>query len=78
MKLAYRGVFYNYSNTEFKIISGEVTGKYRGINCQFRQLEQMLVSLPTVKLKYRGVTYCNSLTAIQRQLERSHQQFSLN
>jgi hypothetical protein len=57
MKLTYRGVQYDYQPATIPVTETEVTGKYRGLDWRFRNLQKAPVLLPTTELTYRGVTY---------------------
>lgn len=63
MKLVYRGVAYQITQTTVKN-SGEVIGKYRGV--PWKRSEEITVVQPSLTLlQYRGVTYCKKLTLNQ-------------
>lgn len=57
MKLTYRGVSYDYNPPKVEAAQGNVGGKYRGLDWRFRNLKKPPVLIPTVNLKYRGVSY---------------------
>lgn len=57
MKLTYRGVTYEYNPPAVEAKEGTATGKYRGVDCRFRNLKAAPVLMPTHNLKYRGVAY---------------------
>ncbi|HEY9651665.1 MAG TPA: DUF4278 domain-containing protein [Coleofasciculaceae cyanobacterium] len=57
MKLSYRGVSYEYNPPQVEITETPVVGKYRGLDWRFRNLKKPPMLLPTVNLKYRGVSY---------------------
>jgi hypothetical protein len=63
MKLTYRGVSYEYNPIVVETTTGEVAGKYRGLDWRFRNLEKPPILVPTNNLTYRGVTYNKPGTA---------------
>ena len=63
MKLNYRGVTYDYNPPVVATTEGEITGKFRGLDWRFRNLENPPVLQPPVNLTYRGVAYSNRPTA---------------
>ncbi|MCW6036262.1 DUF4278 domain-containing protein [Spirulina subsalsa FACHB-351] len=57
MQLTYRGVAYDYQPAPVDTVETGVTGKYRGLEWRFRNLEKPPVQKPTLDLVYRGVHY---------------------
>jgi hypothetical protein len=58
MKLTYRGVSYEHEPVILETLpTEEVTGKYRGRDWRFRNLQKPPVMMPVNGLKYRGVSY---------------------
>ena len=59
MKLTYRGISYEYNPPAVAVKEGQITGKFRGLDWRFHNLEKPLVLQPPVNLTYRGVAYKN-------------------
>jgi len=57
MQLKYRGVTYEYNPPAVEASEKAAVGKYRGLDCQFRNLTAPSVVAPTHNLKYRGLAY---------------------
>lgn len=57
MKLSYRGVSYDYNPAKVETTEAPIAGKYRGLDWRFRNLKKPPMLVPTVNLKYRGVSY---------------------
>ncbi|MBE7381779.1 MAG: DUF4278 domain-containing protein [Leptolyngbya sp. SIO1E4] len=57
MKLAYRGVQYDYTPPAVEMSSSSDIGKYRGVDIRFRTVKKNSVQQPTLDLVYRGVSY---------------------
>ena len=63
MKLTYRGISYNSSNTAIEIVDTGITAKYRG---QTYSIRTATVPDSTSKtLKYRGVTYTTGTAKVR-------------
>ncbi|WP_017303023.1 DUF4278 domain-containing protein [Spirulina subsalsa] len=56
-QLTYRGVTYDYQPSPVDTVEMGVTGKYRGLEWRFRNLQKPPVQKPTLDLIYRGVHY---------------------
>lgn len=57
MKLTYRGITQEYDIPSIEVLEGEVGGKYRGQNWNYRYPRHIPVPQQTYDLKYRGVSY---------------------
>jgi Domain of unknown function (DUF4278) len=57
MKLAYRGVNYEYDIPTVDMLEGEVAGKYRGQNWNYRYPRHIRVPRQAYDMDYRGVDY---------------------
>jgi Domain of unknown function (DUF4278) len=57
MKLTYRGISYEYNPVVVETTTGQVGGKYRGLDWRFRNLKKPPILAPRFNLTYRGVTY---------------------
>lgn len=64
MKLCYRGVSYEYTPPTVKVTSGEVVGKYRGLEVRSRHLQTMPLDQPSFELQYRGLSYTTGSTVV--------------
>lgn len=64
MKLCYRGVSYEYTPPTVKVTSGEVVGKYRGLEVRSRHLQTMPMEQASFELQYRGVAYTTGSTVV--------------
>ncbi|HLO52197.1 MAG TPA: DUF4278 domain-containing protein [Kamptonema sp.] len=62
MKLTYRGANYEYDIPTVDIVEGEVGGKYRGQNWNYRYPRHIPVPHQAYDLKYRGVEYSTKRT----------------
>jgi len=60
MKLAYRGVNYEDEIPTVETIEGEVSGKYRGQNWNYRYPRHIPVPQHPQNLQYRSVDYSNN------------------
>ena len=65
MKLTYRGISYEYNPVVVETTTGQVGGKYRGLDWRFRNLKKPPILAPRFNLTYRGVTYNQSDTVNQ-------------
>jgi len=57
MKLTYRGIQYENNTPVVETTTGEVAGKYRGLDWRFHGLKKQLHLQPRANLTYRGITY---------------------
>ena len=60
MKLTYRGVTQEYDIPTVGLVEGEIGGKYRGQNLNYRYPRHIPVPEQAYDLKYRGVSYSSN------------------
>ncbi|QIZ72913.1 DUF4278 domain-containing protein [Oxynema aestuarii] len=57
MQLTYRGITYEYTPPTVEETEGTLSGRYRGLDWQFCNVQKQPVQQTNVELKYRGVSY---------------------
>ena len=69
MKLAYRGIDYDYNPPVLEVTNSDTVGKYRGHAVQHTYVRHVPIPQPAERLTYRGVAYQTTRTGGIQQLD---------
>ena len=64
-QLSYRGIGYDYENSNIEFDQGEIGGKYRGQSWKYRYPKHIVHIKPKIYRQYRGVAYSTCPTPLQ-------------